>query len=86
MSELLFTIRPRDDLGAMGAGLGREHLTVEGVRAWLDENEDVGTFEIVDERDGQEACIYEFEEQGAPIDADVYPCGCGRPTCPERSR
>jgi hypothetical protein len=74
----LFTIRPRDDLGAMDPSLGREHLTLAQVEAWMDEHEDQGTFEVIDERDGLPACCYELGLAGGG-----YACDCGRPTCPD---
>jgi hypothetical protein len=74
----LFTLRWRDDLGNDRPGeLIGEHLTLDAVNRWLDEHEDEGTFEIIDERDGAEACGWQFEMCGG-----AQACDCGRPECP----
>jgi hypothetical protein len=71
-----FTIRTRDDLGSNGCTVFGEHLTLEEMRAWLDEHEDDGTFEIIDESDGLPACGDDTEMSGG-----AWACDCGRPHC-----
>ena len=82
-----FTIRPRDDLGAMDKSLAREHLPLAELDAWFDLHTELqeGTFEIIDDRDGLPACGFEIGTAGGAGD-----CECGRPTCegmapPERN-
>jgi hypothetical protein len=75
----LFTLRWRDDLGNNTPGqIIAEHQTLAEVNAWLDANEDVGTFEILDERDMAPACGHLFGICGG-----ACACECGRPECPD---
>ena len=72
-----YRIEPLDDLGAMPAALACTGQTFEQVTAWLDAHVDVGTFVIVDEADGQPACLHPWGLAGG-----AAACECGRPECP----
>ena len=77
-----FTIRPRDDLGAMDESLTREHLPLAELDAWFDLHTILeGTYEIIDDRDRLPACGYEIGTAGGAQD-----CECGRPTCGPQHR
>ena len=69
-----YTIRTRDDLGSDGGTVLGEHLTLDEMRAWLNEHEDDGTLEIIDESDGRPACGDDTEMSGG-----AWGCDCGRP-------
>jgi hypothetical protein len=73
-----YKIESGDDLGAMPAALARTGQTFEQVTAWLDAHVDVGTFVIVDEADGQPACLHPWGLAGG-----ACACECGRPECPD---
>ena len=53
-------------------------MTREAMSAWLDAREDEGTFEIIDESDGIEACGYDTGTCGG-----AFACDCGRSDCPD---
>lgn len=72
---MAYTIRARDDLGSNGFE-AREHLTRREMLMWLDQHEDEGTFEVIDESDGRPACGYETEMSGG-----AFGCDCARPIC-----
>ena len=75
-----YTIRARDDLGSnLGGQVFGEHLPLAAVLAWLDENEDTGTFELIDESDGLPACGHDTETAGG-----AWACDCGRAFCPSQ--
>jgi hypothetical protein len=82
--ERTYRIEAGDDLGAMPVALERSGLTHAQVSTWLDQHVDVGTFLIVDEHDGQPACLYPWGLAGG-----AQACDCGRPECldnePEQS-
>jgi hypothetical protein len=74
-----YTIRGRGCLGdPTGGALFGEHMTREAMRAWLDARDDGGTFEIIDESDGSEACGYDTGTCGG-----AFACDCGRSDCPD---
>lgn len=76
-----YNIVPRNDLGAMPHFYEGAELTAAEVGAWLDTHEDVGTFDIIDARDGMPACGHLWGLAGG-----ACACECGRPECPDTPR
>lgn len=74
MKAASFSVRPREDLGAMDQSLAREHLSAAELDAWFDGNEDVGTFEVIDDRDGKEACGYGIATAGGAQGCECHRC------------
>ncbi len=75
MNAATYAIRPAaDDLGAMPESLARTDLSADEVGEWLDEHEDVGAFEIIEEATGEMACSLLWGLAGGAV-------GCECPRC-----
>jgi hypothetical protein len=70
-----YTMRWANDLGSDAPGLLiGEHMPVADVIAWLDTDEDVGTFEIIDEADGRPACGLDTGLAGGAVGCECHRC------------
>jgi hypothetical protein len=70
-----YTMRWRDDLGNDTPGqLIGEHMDLQAVVAWLDTHEDVGTFIVIDEADGLEACGLDTGLAGGAVACECHRC------------